>query len=438
MGSFTYGAVDQSTAAANRAKLEGSGSSLVTLSANQLLQFDQDLTLPSGITLDGQGTTLQDAYSSASGYRVIHTEGTGLGYFLNGSVTGTREFSLSNPSDVTNFAIGQPVFIWTLNGFLSSIGNNRSLNVVTGISSPKLTVNGNPLSSLQTAIKYYTHGVVAGYTRVGQNVFSAPANTFALGDYVFVDEGPSIGNEGRRETRRIIRVAPTYVVLDTGLVRAYSSAVLARISPVKNVTLKNLIIGVSPENATFGQTLIKYCFGWHYDNVTIPGHHTLVSCSDNIYSNCSIAHLYANSCHDITFVNCTFTDSAFFEEGCYNIKFYGCTFLGNISNNTGCERFTMINCKQTVPAFIGIDAPNSFYDNVVQTGGSGGMFFAGGNTTIQNCSSDFVIQAAGGPNYTVRNCTSPHLYLIATGSGVALNCVTSDLQQQGTGWTFIP
>src|SRR5207244_3886316 len=67
---------------------------------------------------------------------------------------------------------------------------------------------------------------------------------FSLGSTVYVTDGPTAANEARGEFRTLMAIDPITktVMLDRPLRMSYKDPALARMKPVRDVTLRNLTI----------------------------------------------------------------------------------------------------------------------------------------------------------------------------------------------------
>lgn len=168
-----------------------------------------------------------------------------------------------------------------------------------------------------------------------------------IDSWVFVTSGPSIANEATGELRKVKGTALSSVRLDRALRRGYKNAVLARIQPAHNVTIRDLVIDM-PINPAAECFYASLCEGWTIQNCTIRKT-ALGNCANLTFDNCTLGWVQAAaSSHDLRFTNCRI-NSITFEEGCHDLLINN-SQVGPVGANMNCvslraqsERLTIRN-----------------------------------------------------------------------------------------------
>ncbi len=386
-GSIQTGQVDATVAASNRAAIEGVA--VVQLPAG-LVQTDRTVTPVSGQTIQGPAV-LQNAYDANS--RTLSCRGAGIGYIDWLKVTGQHTVQFSDPASSQNYTPGGMSYLFHVDGFQDGTGQLRTLQQVGSVGVGTARFNGVILDSRLTGAKWFAKSAVVGNTSAGMSsLLLMTPQTFAVGDWALLTEGPSIGNEGRDEWLRIAGVNPLRFAWPTQ--RAYSAAVLAAAQPVTGVTLKDLTIAL-PADGTAWTTQLNYFNNARLDNVTVKGTWCHVGSCYCTFLNCNFENCSLNSCHDCQFIGCTF-GTCWLEECCFNLTFSGCTITKTFSGNTGIQRINLQGCHILAGQgnFIGLGpASGSIYDALTLDAGA---YIGGDNVTVRNCRGSITLNAGSG------------------------------------------
>lgn len=324
---FIPDAATETQAAANRVLLE-SKSGVVVLPPGKIV-FDQMPRLKSGTTLIGQSTTLTQSYAGGGfpNNCCLGAAGSGMGHVDFIEHRGRAQVWCGA---AVNCPPGTLIYLWaSTNSTPSPVREQRTVLARSG---NLLRLDG-PVDPRANVLKWFTSAAPIADVQEGSASVTVTRGQWQAGQSVLVTSGPEIANEAKGELRRIVTVAGQTVTLDRPLRRGYTLAALARVTPVENVTLRDLTIEL-PVNKQSESLYASLCRNWRIDHCRIG--RCALGNGDSIYfSDCDIGWVQvAASSHDITFRDCRIQFIGF-EEGTHDCEITGCR-IGPVTANMNC------------------------------------------------------------------------------------------------------
>jgi hypothetical protein len=333
--------------------------------------------------------------------------GGGIGYVDKISMMSATKWRLADPAAAANYRPGGVVHAFLYDGYQVAIGQLCSRRIIQNVAGDVLTFTSGIDPRCNAVKSYPTAAPIIQDVRSGQTSVSVPnatmAQAFTPGDYVFLTSGPELANEAKGEYARVVGVQNVSVQLALPIQRAYRSAIIAKMQPVKDVTLRNLTLDV-PVNPASNTFWVKFVTNLTLDNVTVNGHLGLGDCSNVTLRNCTITGNLGvgASCHACSFVNCRMGRLAL-EEGNFDIECAGCTFGPSpvpLQATVGCERLTFRACKITGASNMPVaveGADITFYDlDIAQSTRPLNAYFSGNRLRLSRVRADCAVVVSGG------------------------------------------
>jgi hypothetical protein len=430
----TVGRNDAPTATANRQWIEGqlAGGAVVTLPAG-VVHVDRGLRLPSGSTLIGQGADRTRLVNSVTGAPFgdnctlnLQPPTPPVGYADGWTGLSADRRSCAISGDLARYGAGATVYAWQWDGYDNKPGgqSRQRLTVTATDPAAKRVTFDQPLGPTAGALKWVAgpacddlpEGATVARVRRG------PAGV-AVGDRVFVTDGPSLANEARGEWRAVVAVDALAVTLDRPLRRAYTLPALAVGPPLAGITVRDLTVAL-PANGQSQPLFAKFATGLRFDRVRFGGVAEFTSSADVLLTDCSATDaLKLNGAHDVE-VRGGRWQNVYAEEGAFDVTLDGLRVgpcpVNGITTTLGCERFSVRRCR--IEGVRNVPLSSAGLGNVVQDvdviRGGAPCYLSGDGLRVSGLRADVEVMVQSGTGQSLAQVRAPLLSLGWPGAGM--------------------